>query len=516
MNHPGAQSPGRASPRESDQAPEVESATAGAQDTYPWTKRAALIGGPALAVALRLLPPPAGLSPAGWAVAAVGLLMVTWWITEAVPLAATALLPLVLLPLLGAVQFEKVAASFSDPLIFLFLGGFLLARALQRWQLDRRIALLVLRWARGRPAALVACLMAATAFLSLWISNTATAMAMLPVGQAVVSGLRVRAGATVRASELDRFSAALVLGIAYAASIGGMGTLIGTPPNALFAGFMRETYGIAIGFVPWLAVGLPAVLLLLPAAWFILTRMVFRFDLPASATTRAALAAEASMLGPMTSGERLTALLLGLAVLGWLAQPVLRKLLPGVEITDAGIAICAALLLFVVPVRLSRGEFLLAWNDAVRLPWGVLLLFGGGLALADAITGSGLAAWIGDAVSGLAMLPGWLLVLALVSVVVLLGELASNTAVAAVFLPVAGAAAIGLGQPPLTLTLPVALAASIGFMLPVATPANAIAFGSGAVTARQMMRAGILLDLAGIAVVVLVARLVGPLAMGGR
>lgn len=480
---------------------------------YPWHRRAGLIGGPVIAIAMLFLPPPEGLSAAGWSTAAVATLMAIWWMTEALPLAVTALLPLVLLPPLGVAKLETAAQSYAHPLIFLFLGGFLLARSMQHWSLDRRIALHVLRFGSARPAGIIASIMATTAFLSMWVSNTATAMMMLPIGQSVITGVRTSVGEDCE-PDVAAFATALMLGIAYAATIGGMGTLIGTPPNALFAGYMSETHGVTIGFSDWMLIGIPAVLVLLPIAWLVLTRLAFRFSLPSIDTTGGALADDLARLGPTTRAERTITLLLSLTAAAWIARPYLQTLLPDLALSDAGIAMTAAVLLFVIPVDSKRGTFLLSWNEARGIRWDVLILFGGGLALADAIGSSALASWIGGSMDVLEALPRLALLLSVAALVVLLGELASNTAMAAIFLPIAGATAIGLGESPLLLALPIALAATVGFMLPVATPPNAIIFGSGAVTIGQMIRAGALLDLFGVLIVTALGLVLGAWAFG--
>jgi sodium-dependent dicarboxylate transporter 2/3/5 len=476
----------------------------------PRYRLAGLIGGPLAALALLWNAPPGGLSSEAWCVAAVGLWMVLWWMTEAVPLAVTALLPLLLFPTLGVKRFEAAAAAYADPVIFLFLGGFLLAAAMQRWQLSRRLALCLLRQAGSSPAAIIAAMMAATGFLSLWMSNTATTMVMLPIAQSVIDGFR-RDGGNGSDQAFSRFTAALMLGVAYAASIGGMGSLIGTPPNALLAGFMRESYGLDISFGRWMLVGLPAVAVLLPATWFVLTHVVFRFSLPQQTDQAGMIAAKLRSMGPMSRGEWIVGAVFMLTATGWIIGPLLRRTFPWFPQSDAGIAVAAAILLFAIPGGATAEGPLLRWEDTRRLPWGVLILFGGGLALAEAITQSGLALWIGQSVNALGDWPRFVLVLIICALVVLLGELASNTAIAAMLLPIASVAAIAMGEDPLTLAVPVALAASIGFMLPVATPPNAIVFSSGLVTSRQMLRAGILLDILGIVLVTLIAVALGPL-----
>lgn len=469
---------------------------------------AGLIVGVVAFLALIAAPEPPAVSHRAWAAAAVGVLMALWWMSEAVPLATTALLPLVLFPVLGVADIEATATSYAHPLIFLFLGGFMLARAMERWNLHRRIALHILRLGGKHPESVIFSMMVATAFLSMWVSNTATAMMMLPIGHSVASTIAAQAGSR-EDENVIRFSAALMLGIGYAATIGGMGTLIGTPPNALFAGFMSESYDMKIGFAQWMLVGVPVVVVLLPVAWLVLTRVAFRFSLPPTAEQDDPLSSQIAALGEMSRGEMLVSALAATAAAGWMFRPLINDAIPDLAVTDAGIAVSVAVLLFVIPVDLARGRFLLTWSEAIALRWDVLILFGGGLALAAAISDTGLASWIGGGLLVIGSLPVFWMVLTVMIVVVYLGELASNTAMAAIFLPIAGAAATGMGFSPLVLALPVALAASLGFMLPVATPPNAIIYSSGAVTAHQMLRAGALLDIVSIVIAAVLAATLG-------
>ena len=476
--------------------------------------------GPAVMVAILLLPLPDGLPSEGRAAAAIGCLMAVWWMTEAVPLAITALLPLVLFPLLGVSALSVTATSYAHPLIFLFLGGFMLARAMEHWQLHRRLAVSVLRFGGGTPGAVIASLMVTTAFLSLWVSNTATTMVMLPIGQSIVATLCVD-DLNGRNAKADDFGAALMLGIAYAATIGGMGSLIGTPPNALFAAFMRESYGMEIGFAKWMMLGVPIVLILLPVTWFTLTRIVFRVSTINNANNGnnannkgkplVNIEKLAGEMPPMSRGERMIAILMVTVAGLWIFRPLINQMLPWIELTDAGIAVTAAVMLFVIPVNRADGVYLLNWEKAITIRWDVLILFGGGLALAAAISGSGLAGWISSWSGVLESLPFIAVIVTSTIIIVYLGELASNTAMAAIFLPIAGATAVGLGHAPISLALPVVLAASLGFMLPVATPPNAIVYGSGAVSAHQMLKAGALLNIFGIVIVVAAGLILGPL-----
>ncbi|MEQ9638906.1 MAG: DASS family sodium-coupled anion symporter [Alphaproteobacteria bacterium] len=472
-------------------------------DKLPPHRLIGLVAGPLVFTALLALPAPAGLSADGWTTATVGAWMALWWMTEATALAVTALLPLILFPLLGIRGLDETAQAYANPLIFLFLGGFLLARAMRVWTLDRRLALAVLGLAGAHPARVVGGIMAVTAFLSMWVSNTATAMVMLPIGLSVVA---------LFAEQKDaKLPPALLLGIAYAATIGGMGTIIGTPPNALFVGFMAESYGIEIGFAQWMLVGVPLVCVLLPLAWLVLTRVCFRLGDDAAPAVAAAIATQRAGLAPISRAEVMVAVLMVLVAVCWLFRPLLNAFVP---LSDAGIAMTGAALLFVLPADLKRGRFLLHWDEAMTIRWDVLILFGGGLALAGAIGASDLAGWIGERLAGFDALPAWALLLALGILIVLVGELASNTAMAAVFLPVAGAAALAMGEPAVTLTLPIALFATLGFMLPVATPPNAVIFGSGAVKMGHMLRAGAILDAVGIVVVAIGVLTLGRWVLG--
>ncbi|MEW5930166.1 MAG: DASS family sodium-coupled anion symporter, partial [Gemmatimonadota bacterium] len=405
---------------------------------------------------------------------------------EAVPLAVAALLPVVLFPLLGVRTAEEAAAPYADPVVFLFLGGFMLALAMQRWGLHRRIALTIIRAMGTRPAGLVGGFMAATAFISMWVNNTATVLMMLPIGLSVVE--------LVERCEADepRFPPALLLGIVYASAIGGLGTLIGTPPNALLAGFLASAYGVEIGFLRWMLVGVPLVAVLLPLAWLLLTRLVLplgRREIPGG---RELIAREIAGLGPVSRAEWTVAAVFVLTDLLWIGRPWIAGWAPG--LSDAGIALGAAVLLFVLPAARGGGGRVLDWDTAGRLPWDVLLLFGGGLSLADGIAESGLAAWIGDALSGLGGLPLLGIAVAVALVLVALSEVASNTAAAVTFLPVIASLAVGMGQGPVLLATVAVLAASGGFVLPVASPPNAIVYGTGRVTLAQMVRGGLVMD----------------------
>jgi solute carrier family 13 (sodium-dependent dicarboxylate transporter), member 2/3/5 len=470
-------------------------------DTLPatdWRQRLGLVLGPSLFLIMLLAGPPDGVAAPAWQVAALTVLMATWWVTEAVPIPVTALLPVGLLPLMGVADMADAAAPYANPLIFLFLGGFVIALALQRWNLHRRIALLILGAAGQRLDQLVGGFMAATAGLSMWVSNTATAALMLPIGISVLVLLEDQG---VTESEGRSFSLALLLGIAFAANIGGMATLIGTPPNALLAGYLADHHDLRIGFAQWMAVGLPVALILLVACWWVLCRWAFPLPRRRIEGIDALIRQQHEALGPMSGPERRVTLVFAAVALCWLTRPLLDKWIPALSLTDPGIAILGALALFLIPAGGGRRENLLHWDATRQLPWGVLVLVGGGLSLGAAIGASGLSDAVATALGGLTAWPVWALVLVVALVTMLLSHVTSNTATAATLLPLAAALAVTLDEHPLLLTVPVALAASCAFMLPVATPPNAIVFGSGRITVPDMVRAGSRLSLLALVVV---------------
>ncbi|HET7552723.1 MAG TPA: DASS family sodium-coupled anion symporter [Gemmatimonadaceae bacterium] len=482
------------------------------ESQYGRAKRLGLIVGGAVFVVILLTPPPAGLSTAGWRTAAVALLMAVWWMTEAIPIPATALLPLALFPTLGVLDASNTAAPYANDLIYLFLGGFLLAVTMERWGLHKRIALRIMAWVGTSPNRLVLGFMLATAFISMWISNTATAAMMLPIALAV--------GEMFRPQDHEgpyEFGVALMLGVAFAASIGGIATLIGTPPNAVLAGAVSEMFHRQIGFLQWMAVGVPVAAVMLPLAWIVLTRFLYPPG-QLSGDAAAIIAAERAKLGAPRRGEKLTGLVFGLTAAAW----VLRSpktfgsvTVPGIQswapsVSDSTIAIAAAMVLFLLPVDLKRGEFVLDWKTAKRIPWGVLVLFGGGLSLARAMDRSGLAEWIGGAVAGLGTIPTVLIIASVVALFALLTEFTSNTATATMAMPIMAGAAMGLGVEPVMLMTTACLATSMAFMLPAATPPNALVFSSGYLTIPQMLKAGVVLDILAVGVITAAATFLIP------
>lgn len=496
---------------------------------------AGLALGPVLAVAAYLLLPigradaagqlVSGLSNSGRATAAVATLMAVWWLTEAIPLSATALLPLVLLPLTGSATIKAAAAPYANDVIFLFLGGFILGLGMERWGLHRRIAFLTLLTVGTSPRRLIAGFMVASAVISMWVSNTATTIMMLPIALSVISLVAARhapPGTPLgeAPSPDPNFDSTLLLGVAYASSIGGAATLIGTAPNAILKGYLASNLGIELSFANWLMLGLPLVAVYLPMAWFYLVFISQPVRLKSIPGGRSMIAGELRSLGPVTRGECVVMVVFFTTVALWIARPLLTKLgqthgltaLAGLN--DSSIAIAAALALFLIPVEPRTRTFAMDWRTAERLPWGVLLLFGGGLSLAGAINANGVDAYLGAMIAGLGHIPLWLAVALVCTLVIFLTELTSNTAVTTALLPILAAAAVAMGVPPLHLLVPATLAASMAFMLPVATPPNAIVFSSGRIRIGQMARAGLGLNILGIVLISLATMLLEGLVIG--
>ena len=408
------------------------------------------------------------------------------WISEAIPFAVTALLPVVLFPFAGICNVTVAAAPYANPVIFLFLGGILIANGLQRSCLHKRIALKIICLAGTRQSALIAGFLVASAFLSMWVSNTAVALMMLPIAISVI--------VLFRAQNDTSFAPALVLTVAYGSSIGGMSTLVGTAPNAILSGFMLENYGVTISFLGWMLLALPPVLILLGLAWLVLTKLAFRIKGNAVEDAGDLLRVETGSLGPMSVGE-LGVMVVFFATAGlWLARGFLQSWVPW--LTDATISMAGGIALFFLPLDRMWSSSILDQETLKKIPFDVLLLIGGGLSLAAAIHTNGLAAWIGSFAHQAASLPAPAVVCSILFIIICLAELTSNTATTSAFLPVGAALAAGLNLPPLPLLAGIALASSCGFMLPVSTPPNAIVFSSGYVSMSQMIRSGILLNLA--------------------
>ena len=452
------------------------------------------------------------MNPQAWRAAAIGMWMAIWWATEAVPVPVTAFLPLVIFEPLGIANLRDAAAPYANPIIYLFLGGFLMALALERWNLHRRIALAILDRTGTDGRRLIGGFMFVCAMLSMWMTNTSTTMMLLPIVLSVIAVIRDNVAGLSEKSRSD-FQIAMLLGLAYSASIGGLATLIGTPPNALLIGYLAENYGIEISFARWMTVGIPITMVMLPIAWFLLTRVLFPVNIPASEAVNQHLHKLREEMGPITTPERRVAVIFVAVILSWMFRRPVTEMLGLTGVSDAGIVMTAGVLLFMLPSGNPAQPQLMTWHDATRLPWGVLILFGGGLSLAAAVSNTGLALWLGESLAPLNSLHIAVLVVAAVALVIFLTELTSNLATTATLLPVMGAIAIQAGIPPLFLTVPITIAASCAFMLPVATPPNAIVFATGQITIPQMVRAGIVLNLICIVIVTLVALYLAPNAL---
>jgi sodium-dependent dicarboxylate transporter 2/3/5 len=471
-------------------------------------QRIGLLLGPAAAIVTVFGFAPEGLPREGVIVAAVGLWMAIWWATEAIPVAVTAFMPLVALPLLGVISMREIAAPYGHPIIYLFFGGFVIALAIERCGLHRRIALAVFALAGADARALVAGFMMAAAFVSMWISNTSTTLMLLPIAMSVVTVID-ETMPTLDSRQRANFGVSMLLGLAYGATLGGLATLVGTPPNAFMAGFMADNYDVQIDFARWMLVGLPVSLIMLPIAWLVLTRMVFPIDFKASDEAIRHIGSMRAGLGRMSKAEVRTALLFGFLVAGWLSRGWLNGIPILGEVTDTGVAMAAAVAAFLIPSG-KKGQALMTWDAVSKLPWGVLVLFGGGLALASAVSSSGLALWLGQQLVAVGGMNAILLVVAATTLVIFMTELTSNLATTATFLPVIAAIGVETGQDPLVYVIPVTLAASCAFMLPVATPPNAVVFSSGMVAIPDMARVGLVLNITAVAVLTLVALFIAP------
>ncbi len=473
---------------------------------------------------------PAELAGSMQTVLALLLLMVIWWVTEAIPLPATALLPAVILPLLHVVgvqgkgvfdfKIQNVLVSYANPVIYLFFGGFLLAAAMQKWKLDRRLTLWILTRGKlaNRPRSILLGMMSVAAFLSMWISNTATTAMMLPIGLGILTFVGLKPGES-------RYGTALMLGIAWAASIGGVATIIGTPPNAIALGILNSTFANdptyqRITFLDWMKFGVPYVLVYVPFAWFLLLKFN-RPEIESVPGGKERLLSERATLGPMGSGEKAAVGMFLLAVLLWVSNPFWDSILPTSLanrlswIDEYSIGLTVGVMLFFVPVDLRKGVFLLNWKDAKFVDWGTLILFGGGIALSNALFKTGLASLIaGSFVSTLGEPSTFVMMFAIVMLMVLLTEVTSNTAVTTMMVPIIISIAIRTGENPITLSIAAAVAASMAFMLPVATPPNALVYGTGYVSIKDMLKAGVILDMLGWLVTIIILAVFGSWIFG--
>jgi len=448
--------------------------------------------GPVLFFILLALPQSPDMPENSMQVAAVAVLMATYWMSEAIPIPATALMPIVLFPLLGIMDTSKVTLAYGNHLIFLFMGGFLIAVTIEKWQLHKRIALRTILLVGVSSNQIILGFMLATAFLSAWISNTATAMMMVTIGLAVIKQAQSYTDSEQNAK--SSFASALMLGIAYSASIGGVATLVGTPPNAILAGVIESSYGYTIGFAQWMSFAVPLSLIMLGLCWFYLTQIAFKSEFDELPGGRQSIHQQLNELGPMSAAEIKVLLVFIMVAAGWLIRGLFEiQALESVK--DSSIAMAGALLLFIIPADFKKGEYLLDWHTAKNIPWDIMILFGGGFALAGGFASSGLTEWIASQLIALQGMHLIIIVFMIVLLVIFLTEITSNTATASLLLPVMGAFALAIQVHPLNLMVAVAISASFAFMLPVATPPNAIVFSSRQVSIPQMARTGLWLNI---------------------
>jgi solute carrier family 13 (sodium-dependent dicarboxylate transporter), member 2/3/5 len=476
-----------------------------------WTARhIGLLLGPLLFVLTQLFFHPPGMSPEARAIFSSTLWIAAWWVTEAIPIAATSLLPIVLFPLTGGLDIRTSGEAYGHPLIFLFMGGFIIAAAIEKWNLHQRIALNIIYQLGNKAASLILGFMLATALLSMFISNTATAVMMMPIGIAVAKQI------ATQGARMPAFEKALMLAIAYAASIGGVATIIGTPPNLVLVGVLEELYQEQISFAEWMLIGIPVSWGMLALCWLYLVRVAFPLSKVVLPGGKEEVGRQLQALGRISFEEKLVLLVFSATALAWILRPfLLNPYLPALD--DTIIALCGALAMFLLPARRVEKFHLprlLDWQAAVKIPWGIILLFGGGLALAEGFKSSGLAEWLAQQLGLLSSLPLFALLLAIVLGVNFLTEVTSNVATASMILPILAAIAEGLGLPPVLLMTGAALAASCAFMLPVATPPNAVVFGSGYLSIPDMVRAGFWLNLASSLIVALAVYFLLPLVWG--
>ncbi|MEO1552581.1 MAG: SLC13 family permease [Pseudomonadota bacterium] len=473
-------------------------------------KRIGLWLGPGAAIIMLLVGAPEELNFSAWATGALLIWMAVWWATEPIPIPVTSLLPLVVVPLIGAGSAREAAAGYSSPIVMLLLGGFIIALGIERWGLHKRIALNIVANVGSRPASLIFGFMIATALLSMWISNTATTLMMVPIALSAAAALKDESG---------KFVTALLLGVCYAASIGGVATPIGTPTNLIAIQWLEENTGTTIGYAQWMSFGLPTLALLIPVAWWVVSR-----NLPQLSDGRAAMAEirqQRDALGRLSASEARAALVFGVVACLWVLRVPAQLAAEGagweapwlMAIGDMGIAVAGAVAMFLVPAGGSQKRAILRWDEAVKLPWGVLILFGGGISLGQAVTRTGLSTWLGDQLTSLSVLPPIFFIAVVVALVIFLTELTSNVATMTTLAPILGALAGAIGAAPESLLAPAAIAASCAFMLPVATAPNAIIYSTDKVPIAEMMQRGVRINLIGIAIITAIGFWLAPMVL---
>ncbi|SDG49077.1 SLC13 family permease [Psychroflexus sediminis] len=466
--------------------------------------------GPLVFVLFQYIVPPEGLSQSGFMLLGITIWMAIWWVFEVVPIAVTALIPIIVFPLFNVLSISETTAQYGHKYVFLYLGGFVLAVAIERWDLHRRIALHIIKAIGSKASFLILGFMLATAFLSMWISNTATTVMMLPIAIAITN--QINEQNQIQDKSTSYFSKALMLSIAYSASIGGIATLIGTPPNLVLAGVLENTYGIKIGFFEWMVFAFPVSMILLLICWKYLTGIAFQLKSTKFSEGKSQIKEMIMKLGKFSYEEKMVGLVFLFAALAWIFRGILEKIIPGLD--DTIIAVCAALLLFLIPSKKRKGKMLLTWKEAVRIPWGIIILFGGGMALAKGFTETGLATWIAGRISLFEGLSLIVFILAVATLVNFLTEVTSNLATTAMLLPVLAPVALSFNMHPYFVMIAVTLSASCAFMLPVATPPNAIVFGSNYLKVSDMVKKGFLMNIISIIFITLAVYFFMPYAFG--
>ncbi len=469
------------------------------------TKVIGLLAGPLLFLLVYLLLGSTTLSLKGVAVLSLGAMMVTWWVTEAVPLPVTALLPMVLFPLLSVSTVREASQPYGDPVIFLFMGGFILALGLEKYNLHERVALNLIRLTGTSGNGIILGFMLATALISMWISNTATAVMMLPIASSVTSLLAKEIGQKDH-PKFQKFATGLMLAIAYAASIGGIATIIGTPPNVVMVGYMKRFYNLDVSFSNWMIVGIPLMIALLASCYFIITKILYRNGLKAIEGSEQLIHRKLSELGKITKEEKLVMVIFSITCFFWIFRQNINLLIGKNLLDDTTIAMTGGVFMFLLPVNLKESKFILEWKDMKGLPWGILLLFGGGLCLAQGMEDAGLVQIVGNKISqqGAAIsLPALTFLLTFISMA--LTEVMSNVALTTIFVPVVFGIADGFHINPILLAMPVTFAASCAFMMPVSTPPNAILFASGYIRVKEMIKTGLLLNLFSLVIIFIIS-----------
>ena len=470
------------------------------------SRKLGLFLGPLLFLVINNLPSVL-ISDKGDTVIVVAIWMVLWWITEAVSISVTALLPLILFPLNEVMPIAEVGANYGSPIIFLFFGGFVMALALEKVNLHKRIALTIIKITGTTPNKVVLGFMIATASLSMWISNTASTVVMLPIAMSVI-GLLINDEDGFTKND-QNFALSVMLGIAFSANAGGIATVIGTPPNSVMIGLLENEYGIEISFLKWMVIGLPFSIVMITISYLVLVKWMFPNKELKFSASKNVINDELKKLGKMSGKEKMVLLIFGVTVFLWIFRTLINKIFPGLGLSDTIISMLAAVTLFAVPYNLKRGDFLINWNDTQKLAWGILILFGGGLALAKGMSVSGIVDLVANAIAASEISILFTAVL-LIFLMLFMTELMSNVALVAVLAPVVAGIAIGLEIPILYLLIPVTMASSCAFMLPMATPPNAIVFASGYIKVHQMAKVGIILNLIAVALLVVMFQYIVP------